>query len=155
MTDVNQIRDTASAALKSAESGANLAKNTLEDVVQNHPLLAIATVASLGLLLGVTISRKSRPPLRMEKLQRMAGTDFRSRDLERTIKRLEKTVNRGVPRAYDTVRDGVSGLPEMIASLAHVWQNKVASTLSDVKQSMPNVSDIKKAAVNSAQKWTG
>ena len=91
----------------------------------------------------------------MEKLQRMAGTDFRSRDLERTIKRLEKTVNRSVPRAYDTMRDGVSGLPEMIASLAHVWQNKVASTLSDVKQSMPNVSDIKKAAASSAQKWTG
>ena len=155
MPDVNQVRDTSSSALKSAESSATSAFHAIEEVVQNHPLLAIATVASLGLLLGVTISRNSRPPLRMEKLQRMAGTDFRSRDLERTIKRLEKTVNRSVPRAYDTMRDGVSGLPEMIASLAHVWQNKVASTLSDVKQSMPNVSDIKKAAASSAQKWTG
>ena len=81
MPDVNQVRDTSSSALKSAESSATSAFHAIEEVVQNHPLLAIATVASLGLLLGVTISRKSRPPLRMGKLQRMAGTDFRSRDL--------------------------------------------------------------------------
>ncbi len=113
----------------------------------------MGVVLGFGLLVGMTIAKQSRPPKRMKKLQNWAGTDYRSRDLERTLDRLENAMNRTAPRAYEGVRESVSQLPEMISSILSAWQTKAASKYEDVKNAMPDVSDIKSAASTAAKKW--
>ena len=131
--------------------------DTVDAVVRSHPLLVAGSIVGLGFLVGVAISKQSRPPRRLRGLQNWAGTDIRSRELERTIDRLESFANRSAPRAYDraydTVKDTVSNIPETISTIVSAWQNRASSKLDEAKSAMPDVADIKSAAVNAAKKW--
>ena len=127
---------------------------TLEATLRNQPLLAIGAVVGVGFLVGVAITTQSRPPKRFKSLQNWAGTDFRSRQLERTIDRLENAANRQAPRAYESVRESVSNLPETLSAILAAWQNRASSKFEDVKAAMPDVADIKSAASNAAKKWS-
>ncbi len=163
MPDMNEFRNGTPASSKLNQTIADVTDQvqkssasvfeTIDEVVEHYPVLTMAAVAGVGLMIGMAITKKSRPPLRLERLQRMAGTDYRSRDLERVIKRLEKSVDRTVPRSYDQMRDTVSNWPDMITSLAQAWQTKASSKLADVKGSLPDVADIKEAASKAARQW--
>ena len=135
------------------QASASAILNTLEGTVREQPLLTMGAVLGFGLLIGMAIAKQSRPPRRLQKLQNWAGTDYRSRDLERSIDRIENAINRTAPRAYEGFRDSVSQWPDMISSIATAWQNKAVSKLGDVKAAMPDVADIKSAAATAAQKW--
>ena len=143
MTDTQPAREKAKSVLGQAE-----------DVVRHNPLLAVGTLLSVGLVLGYSLKAGSRPPRRLDRLQRLAGTDYRSRDLERAIDRMETVINRSVPRAYETVRDKVSDWPEIVTTLTQLWQNKAVPKLEEARNAIPNVSEIKSAVSNASAKWT-
>ncbi len=145
------------ASQRSATSNSSVAE-TIEAVVRTHPLLVAGSIVGMGFLVGVAISKQSRPPRRLRNLQNWAGTDIRSRELERTIDRLENFANRSAPRAYDraydTVRETVTSIPDTISAIVSAWQNRASGKMDDVKAAMPDVADIKSAAANAAKKWT-
>ena len=143
MTDTQPAREKAKSVLGQAEH-----------VVRHNPLLAVGTLLSVGLVLGYSLKAGSRPPRRLDRLQRLAGTDYRSRDLERAIDRMETVINRSVPRAYQTVGDKVSDWPEIVTTLTQLWQNKAVPKLEEARNAIPNVSDIKSAVSNASAKWT-
>ena len=128
--------------------------DTVEQNIRKQPLLSISAVLFVGVAVGYAVKSSARPPRRMQRLQNFAGTNYRSRDLERAIKRLEKAYDRNAPAAYNAVRDGVSGLPDMIGALAQAWQTTMSPKLRSVRDALPDMPDVKSAAAEAAKRWT-
>ena len=126
---------------------------TLEDTITNQPLLSVGAILCVGLAAGYVLKSGSRPPRRLDRLQRLAGTDVRSRDLERAIKRLQKTYDRNVPPAYDAVSASMAGIPDMVSALAQAWQKKAAPMVQSAVDSLPSANDVRTSVVDAATKF--